>query len=87
MVRLWRAAARIFCGGVSVLDERIQGAHFMSGPVILATDENLQVLRTPAKRRPTLERLELSDCPLEFFVVGQRIIVAPLPVEIRTIEG
>ena len=59
----------------------------MSGPVILATDENLQVLRTPAKRRPTLERVELSDYPLEFFVLGQRIIVAPLPVEIRTIEG
>ena len=28
----------------------------MSGPVILATDDNLRVLRTPAKRRPTLER-------------------------------
>jgi hypothetical protein len=59
----------------------------MSGPVILATDDNLQVLRTPAKRRPTLERLELRDYPLAFFAVGQRIIVVSLPVEIRTIEG
>ena len=54
----------------------------MSGPVILAPDDNLQALRTPAKRRPTLERLELRDCPLAFFVVGQRIVVVPLPVEI-----
>jgi hypothetical protein len=60
----------------------------MAGPQTLRTDDNLRYCG--ASGEPALDtpgRLELRGHPLAFFLVEQRIIVVPLPVEIRTIEG
>jgi hypothetical protein len=61
----------------------------MARPVILATDDNLQVLRPDSSETAldTPGRLELRDEPLVSFLVDQRSMIVPLPLETATLEG